>query len=460
LSAVDVWLTRPSDGQARIASTKTDGEGLFIMSGVPYSTDVMVHTTADRRVIRTQKLRLTPSGPIVTVSLRLWDAGEIRGRVLDEKGEAVARAEVVASFDEARGFGREPKGTTTTDAEGRFQLQKIPLGHIDVRAWARGFEMAAAKPYLANRADVVLRMKRGKGVEMSVRATGLPKGRSPRDVLVHVEAQRHGGYSHLPPSLSGGRLDARGAWSVAGLPDVRFRVLLEHPDLGFEPRQVSVPATKGPHEIVFRVLPALSVDKKARVVVDPKNDEHAVSVSGKAATAGGRAIRGAVVYLQDQESEGKAMLAYAATGLDGRFQFVGLRATGRTVRVGFIHPQSQSVSNSFVLRAGARKHEVTGIELTGPAPSFVEGVVSFGGKPVPGARVQLRKTSTRGKWVNRPGVEVITDRQGRFRHLDVGPEEYYLEVFVAGGASAQIEGGSPEFGVRRGHKAKYELKLK
>ena len=89
------------------------------------------------------------------------------------------------------------------------------------------------------------------------------------------------------------------------------------------------------------------------------------------------------------------------------------------------------VSKAFRIKSG---DDLEGVGVTLAPSGVVEGLIlDRKGKPIPGARVQLRNWDLqRGRQKDGGIVEVLTDRNGRYRHLGVEPGGHYLNVHVVG----------------------------
>ena len=111
--------------------------------------------------------------PVVGIDLRLPDGCRLRGAVRGRGGEPIAGARVAAS---ARGTGAvdAPARSAVTDEQGRFQLDGLPAGEVDVVAQAAG---AAAPPARASLepgapAEVTFVLDQDETIAGTLRATG------------------------------------------------------------------------------------------------------------------------------------------------------------------------------------------------------------------------------------------------------------------------------------------------
>jgi protocatechuate 3,4-dioxygenase beta subunit len=251
VAGAEVWLTQGVSTD-RLAESKTSTGGMFSLRGVPLTaTRLRVWATAQGKVAAADRVSISTSRRRDSAFLRLWDAGEITGRVVGEKGEPVEGAQVCAAFNAARGYGFEPQGEAVTAKDGRFVLPKIPLGYITIRATAMGRVLTTTRVHLRERAEIQLVMKEGPGTSLEVKVLDVD-GKSLPETSVRVLPYARGGYQVLPTRLIRGRTDARGVWKVQGLPDIEFVVSVGHKGMSFSPRTIRLRAGKGPRQAQFK----------------------------------------------------------------------------------------------------------------------------------------------------------------------------------------------------------------
>jgi hypothetical protein len=545
IPAAIVTLVKSSSNDKPITRTVTDGDGLFVMTKVPFDAYYHVRATAPGHIIGYDWVKVTKDEPRDTATIRLWSGGTIRGRVLSEEGEPVAGADVTAAFDVARGFGFDPQAVTTTDKDGNYTLRKVPLGYIAVRAVAPGRALVTENVYLRDTAKVDLKLKEEKGVDLVVKVAGLKEGEA-EGVSISVLAYKHGSAQALPRRLVYGKTDKTGTWVTRGLPDMELRVSVNRKDLTFTPRthgfnpidkanqrrgifqlaqanrkKVKGASTKGnTHTAVFqgvrngtvalhgvltgpdkkplagqtvvcrasnggrtstavtdaegrfrmdaplgpgtrcnlyltgsdyvlaqepdakegRRARSLSLRSMARGRYDTTVDGQrtyelkavrGVVVKGRFVTKDGSPVRFQRVLLQDHMANRTPQwfpVAYGRTDKDGRFVF-RLRKIDPDLRVFTSGMGGYGHSEPFQLEAG---ETVDVLNVVVKTPASVEGVVKdANGDPLPGARIWLRDWDFQtGQQRSGSVVEVITDRQGRYRFRGVAPHGHYLQVHV------------------------------
>lgn len=293
IAMADVWVA--GEGDDVLARGKTDGAGRFVLGGLPATTYWRVHATTPGRIEAQTSVR--PRDGLGSASLRLYDAAILTGRVLDPDGQAIAGAEVAAAFTRSRAisFGGLP---TTTDAEGRFRLEKVPLGVVDVWAVAADFVASSQRVHVTAESTVDVRLARGEGLTIEVEVEGLTAEEA-ATVRVDLRPYTSGGLVFLPRSLVLGRLDASGKWRVRGLPQFQYFVTPWVTRIGFQPREIELfsqhrggmgsarPESPGKTaRASFRAFRSTSVVLKGRVVDADGKGLAGETVVGRAANGG------------------------------------------------------------------------------------------------------------------------------------------------------------------------------
>lgn len=285
-----VWITTRSSNDV-VARTATDGSGMFALARLPAGDGLVVRATTEGKIEAA-----TSAAPVAW--LRLWDAGTIRGRVVDPNGVAVAGAEVVASFDDARVLHSRQARCATTAADGSYELHKVPLGMIDVRAAAPGRVMAAARVHLRDAATCDLIVADGDGVQVTVHIDGLGT-EDLAGVEIELLPYRDGSLQTLPHRLVRGQPDKAGVWRSSGLPDYKYLVRASG-EVAWFPSQVELRAGSAPYEVT------VTAQRRGGVFV-----------TGRLTDVDGKPLHGETVGCID--SEGRAG-AKAKTAEDGGFR--------------------------------------------------------------------------------------------------------------------------------------------
>ena len=248
--AVEVWAADWRAPDQVIARTRTDGEGMFVLGKVPLRT-VSLLATAPGFATALGSASLAPDEPRAGATLRLWEANTLRGRVRDAEGKPVAGAHVLGTRDYTWFDGRFRPPEVRSDAAGRFELTGVPIGDCVVRAWAEGFVLREYWLSTFADADIEVPLERGNGVQLSIRAEGLPTGVQPPPE-VSIYGTRGGSGFNLSRVIEHAALDGDGRFRVAGLPDAEWHVELASPDCTFDPRNVTTKAGAPVPELLFR----------------------------------------------------------------------------------------------------------------------------------------------------------------------------------------------------------------
>jgi protocatechuate 3,4-dioxygenase beta subunit len=243
MSNVEVWAADWRTPERRIAQTRTDAEGMFVLGSVPLATSVFA--TAPGSTVGQASPSLAADQLRGAVQLRLWQANTLRGRVVDVDGRPVVDAAVLGTRDWVVNF-RAPE--IRTDATGRFELRGVPIGDCVMRAWAEGFVLREQALMALADAEVEVRLERGTGVRLVLRTEGLPADAFAR-TEVAIYATHDGSGFHLPAAIEYGRLDEHGGFRREGLPYADWNVSLSAPGWTFDPRSAR---TRVVHDLQFR----------------------------------------------------------------------------------------------------------------------------------------------------------------------------------------------------------------
>lgn len=184
----------------------------------------------------------------------------------------------------------------------------------------------------------------------------------------------------------------------------------------------------GHHDMRFWSWHEGVVDPQAPIVL---RAEPEVRVYGRVVDSDGEPVPFARVELEHSRlNRTPKWMTFAwsrPTDRDGRFDFQGVRAFDDDVRLRVDGRRGVGASEPFRLQVG---QEIRDLELRLAPPAIVEGVVRDArGVPLPGAQVWLRHWDfATGQQENWDSDEVLTDRQGRYRHLGVAAGGHYVEL--------------------------------
>jgi hypothetical protein len=171
-----------------------------------------------------------PGQTVEGVIVRLEAGAAVEGTVTDPSGRPVQGAQVVASGDPnamrhlghlgwGGGFGGgNLPGAVRTDAEGRYRIDSLAPGTLQVAAMSSDYPTATAQVDVAAgrtaRAD--LQFSEGAVIEGIVTANGSPvEGAT---VFANIQAEPDGGSVHHFGPNAQTRSDADGRYRIAGLP--------------------------------------------------------------------------------------------------------------------------------------------------------------------------------------------------------------------------------------------------
>jgi hypothetical protein len=321
----------------------------------------------------------------------------VSGRVVDEAGAPVARAQVVL-----RREGLAIAGLGSADGEGKFSLENVAAGHLALTASAQGYvpaqkdgiEVAAGAD--VDGLEVVLR--RGAVVEGTV---STPDG----DPLSGVRVQ-----SFPPPGDDAALLavvpealtDGDGRYRLAGLRTGRQSLVAEHPGYPRATREVEIR------------------DEETRIDLRLGKSWE---VAGRAVDASGRGIAGVRIELT---SAVDASVHETVSGADGSFRVPGVsegRHRLRAAKEGYAPPPLREVQVAGPVRD---------LELRLDGGAVVTGQIrglSFQDL----ARVHLVATRT-----GIPGEqEGRADSQGSYRIDDLAAGDWLVLARMPDGRMAQ-----------------------
>lgn len=189
----------------------------------------------------------------------------------------------------------------------------------------------------------------------------------------------------------------------------------------------------------------------------------ACSVQGRLLLADGRPA--AFVSVELQESSSNRMpkwmtMSWATTDRDGAFRFVGRHHLADPVR---LHVEGRAGSldgEPFDLAQPGSRHVAGDLRLCEPAT--IEGVVrDEQQRPVPGACVWLRDWDfDRNNQASGSVVEVLTDRDGRYRFVGVPVGGAYLQCFLGDSDRFPREKAVEPFEVEAGKAHTFDLVVK
>lgn len=368
------------DDQGRDREARTDAQGAFALDGLAEGVH-QVSARAPGHVSAAARVPVTEAqGGEVT--LRLAPGGRVEGRVTDPRGAAVAGANVFVYG------GAERVGATNADEEGRYELDGLPVGRIDLFVRSEDYALSARVGVDVVAGALVVRdVALAEGLTLTGRVvdrSGAPAAK------VRVLAVELGG-----DVVRDGVTDDDGRYRVQRLYPGRYGVAIGTRDQQTEPRRLAeVDVTTGSATCDL-ILPPASVVRGS--VVGP---------------------RGPVPGAQVHAIEGGEHRGTTRTDDAGRFALQGL-VPGR-YRLFVREGEDRLVGHLDVdLPEGAALEDQ---RLVAHAPARARGrVVDPRGQPVPGLALTLRAVG--GFPVER---SARTDADGRFELGPLYDGEYEL----------------------------------
>jgi hypothetical protein len=115
------------------AGTYTDGEGKYIVVGLPEGLVVAKASLVGGALAGTASATLAGDGTTLTLDVALRNSGTVTGQVFEFDGVTPASASVVSIQIGGLGGGTEQ---TTTNSEGRFRFTSPPDSRRSRRRWA------------------------------------------------------------------------------------------------------------------------------------------------------------------------------------------------------------------------------------------------------------------------------------------------------------------------------------
>jgi len=247
---IEVIATHDRRSSEVLAKTRTDGDGMFVIARLPVERGCSILAAVPGLTTATGFASLTPEHPAAGVLLRLWQANNLRGRVVDTDGKPIANACVLGTQDFTF-FSSILSPETCTDGAGRFELRGVPIGSCVVRAWAPGFVMSEHLLFAVADTTTEVRLARGTDTQLTIVTEGLPvEVRTKTTVRIHVT--RGGTSIYLPRFVERNPLDAEGRLVLAGLPEAEWNVVPEVEGFTFEPRSVRTKPGESSYTLPFR----------------------------------------------------------------------------------------------------------------------------------------------------------------------------------------------------------------
>lgn len=373
-------------GRGPGARTQTDGDGYYMLDGLgPGQTSIEATAEGSPRAVR--DIELKPGSNVL--DLQFQGGQDVAGRVVDESGQGVPRADVRLPSSTSPWGG----ASAVTAEDGSFRLTGVMDGDYQLTASASGYAATAPVPVTVSGQPVA-------GLEVRLAAggviTGSIAGAAPEDLPnMTVLAFRSG----MGRNSLAGTPDASGVYRVEHVApgDWVVNALLSSPDGSQRTARGTVTLPEG----------------QAEAQLDLKFDA-GFALTGRV-VLGSAAVPGAWVAVQGPGRGG----AGVQTDMDGRFRVDGLQKGSYTIMVnqfdqGLTHTESVDMQGDKDVLLRIPQMKVAGRTLSGADRSPLAGVtVSL--QPLSGG-VALPPFMTR--------VMATSDDSGRFE-LDNVPAGAY-----------------------------------
>jgi carboxypeptidase family protein len=360
--------------------TVDEATGAFVVEDVPEGV-VTVRAAAEGYAnAAVEDVTVVADGEPAEVELALRADLAVTGQVTSESGVPVP-AHVAGTAKDGGG-----SGSSTADAEGRYELRGLPAGEVTIRAQARGYVQETRTVDTRQGARVDLVLKRGLALRGEVVSEGAPVAM----VGVFANGKGRGASSYATT-------DERGRFTLEGLEAGRYAV--------------SARAADGRHAEVDDV--DAGQQSPLRIVLERK------------ATA---VITGRVVGLP---AEGEPMMAMVqANGENGsgmapidgthRFRMTDAPAGAVTVQAEAMSMNGTQRSSRPVDLTLAANSE-TEIVLEFPDDIVIGGLITRDGAPVPFASVNFSRDDA-------PSAATRADARGAYQLVGVEPGRHAVTV--------------------------------
>ncbi|MBI2899656.1 MAG: carboxypeptidase regulatory-like domain-containing protein [Planctomycetes bacterium] len=145
---------------------KTEADGRYAIEGIPLAA-VVLHFVSKRHRPGRVDAAFSREGEVLEADVRLADANVLGGRVTDESGMPIEKAVVQAYND----LG----GVTETDADGRFLIERLGDGPVNLSAMKRGYGTLYLRDVAPNRTDLAIRLPKAGAVAGRIEADPMPE---------------------------------------------------------------------------------------------------------------------------------------------------------------------------------------------------------------------------------------------------------------------------------------------
>lgn len=380
--------------------------------------------------------------------LKEEDYGAIEGMVIDARTKAPLRKASVVLWGGQEGA---PGGVAaTTDAAGKFAVDKVPPGRYQVTVRRNGYAMSVTGA--GNPSSLTLaRGERLKGIVFRLQPAAVITGRVVDEdgeplaqVQVMVMQYRYvRGQRQLVNTGGGGSTNDRGEYRIFGLPPGRYYVSASYPErmMGLpplrrdrQPSGVSYPTTYYPGALDPAQAMAIRLGPgEERSGIDFRlSPVQAVSISGRVVSAAtGRPVADMMVTLVPRTEGFSALVSRQFQRADpatGRFSLTNVRP-GSYVLAAFYRDGESQLYARQEIEVGSS--DLEGLELMLSPGATIQGRVAVepggGSLKLDEARVFLEPQQEDLRYGGPGGGRIRED--GSFEFRNVAPGRYAVRVY-------------------------------
>lgn len=303
-----IWVTRPRSAE-KLAEGRTRASSAFVLRDVPRHQDLWLHATAPDACVATRLVRV--DSPTTATRIRLRSAATMHGRIVDEAGRAIVGAQICVDTD-IEGTG--PRSSTVgavTDPDGRYRIEKAPLGVAKCYVRAAGYKWAYRAVALTANSVENFKLRSEDEAPFSVSVRGID-GQPLDSCRVLVRAYDRRVPIELPASWFQGTTDEDGRWDSHGPHQFEYHIRVAR--TGYQPSR-------------RRVVSLGLQNRECRFVLRPLEK---LPLRGRVLDESGNAAAGVQLRCMDARNVHRGS---ASTDAEGRFSIRTTLSLGQRFRL-------------------------------------------------------------------------------------------------------------------------------